>query len=155
MIILGLHPKLVPLRSLSKFNRLFALDIAIFICVWKLNVLVIVTPSSVASSTWSFSAPNNWSLIFLCCLPFFLSTISCIFLAFNLILHLEHHFSRADNVYGSDIGCMWRWGRMSTDLDHPQIVISLIGCSWDLLEYHSHTSKIRVAWGQTLGVCQH
>ena len=98
MIILGLHPQLVPLRSLSKFNRLFALDIAIFICDWKLNVLVIVTPSSVASSTWSISSPNNWSLIFLCCLPFFLSTISCVFLAFNLILYLEHHFSRADNV---------------------------------------------------------
>ena len=50
MIILGLHPQLVPLRSLSKFNRLIALDIAIFICDRKLNVFVIVTPSS-ASST--------------------------------------------------------------------------------------------------------
>ena len=152
MIILGLYPQLVPFRSLSKFNRLFALDIAIFICDRKLNVFVIVTPSSVASSTWSISSPNNWSLI---CLPFFLSTISCVFLAFNLILHLEHHFSRADNVlwirywtYVASLGPNVHIPRSSTKCD-------ILTCSWDLLEYHSHTSKIRVGWGQTLGVCQH
>ena len=47
----GLHPQLVPLRSRSKFNCLFAVHIAIFIGDRKLNVFVIVTPSSVASST--------------------------------------------------------------------------------------------------------
>ena len=46
--------------------------------------------------------------------------------------------------YGSDIEHMWRWGRMFTFLDHPQIVKSLLGCLWDLPEYHSHTAKIRV-----------
>ena len=44
--------------------------------------------------------------------------------------------------YGSENERMWRWGRMSTFLDHLQIVIFSLGCSWDLREYHSHTSKI-------------